>query len=34
MMIDLTDTTTRGILDALTMARDQLGGPPPAWCST
>jgi glucose-6-phosphate dehydrogenase assembly protein OpcA len=27
MMIDLTDTTTRGILDALTMARDQLGGP-------
>ncbi len=27
MMIDLTDTTTRGILDALTMARGQLGGP-------
>jgi len=26
-MIDLTDTTTRGILEALTMARDQLGGP-------
>ncbi len=26
-MIDLTDTTTRGILDALTMARGQLGGP-------
>ncbi|HEY7016065.1 MAG TPA: glucose-6-phosphate dehydrogenase assembly protein OpcA [Streptosporangiaceae bacterium] len=27
MMIDLTDTTTRGVLDALTKAREQLGGP-------
>src|ERR1700685_1590489 len=27
MMIDLTDTTTRAIHDALTRARDQLGGP-------
>jgi len=26
-MIDLTDTTTRGVLDALTKAREQLGGP-------
>jgi glucose-6-phosphate dehydrogenase assembly protein OpcA len=27
MMIDLTDTTTRAIHDALTRARDQMGGP-------
>jgi glucose-6-phosphate dehydrogenase assembly protein OpcA len=27
MMIDLTDTTTRAIRDALTKARDQMGGP-------
>ena len=27
MLIDLTDTTTRAIHDALTRARDQLGGP-------
>ena len=27
MMIDLTDTTTRGVLGALTKAREQLGGP-------
>jgi len=27
MMIDLTDTTIRGVLDALTKAREQLGGP-------
>jgi glucose-6-phosphate dehydrogenase assembly protein OpcA len=27
MMIDLTDTTTRGVLAALTKAREQLGGP-------
>ncbi len=27
MMIDLTDTTTRAIYDALTRARDQMGGP-------
>jgi glucose-6-phosphate dehydrogenase assembly protein OpcA len=27
MMIDLTDTTTRAIRDALTRARDQMGGP-------
>src|SRR5258708_10491953 len=27
MMIDLTDTTTRAIHDALTRAREQMGGP-------
>ena len=27
MMIDLTDTTMRAIHDALTRARDQMGGP-------
>ena len=32
MTIDLTDTTTGAIHEALTQARRRLGGPPPAWC--